>query len=65
MGEYADLSIEGFCCMWCGRCFEREHGYPVLCRECFAEQRRMKVPQRDRLLKATEAELGEGKLERE
>lgn len=26
---------KGLCCEWCGIYFEKEHGYPVLCNNCF------------------------------
>ena len=35
MGELADDAISGHCCSWCGIYFDGEHGYPVVCRECF------------------------------
>jgi hypothetical protein len=25
----------GLCCQWCGIYFEKEHGYPVLCKDCY------------------------------
>lgn len=34
MGEIADDTIDGFMCSWCGQCFEDEHGYPVVCKDC-------------------------------
>ena len=37
MGELADDLMEGRCCEWCGIYFEADHGYPVICRGCFAE----------------------------
>ena len=27
--------IDGFCCQLCGVYFEEEHGYPVLCEDCY------------------------------
>lgn len=37
MGEAADDLIEGACCeRGCGTYFESEHGYPVICRSCWA-----------------------------
>ena len=40
MGEIADDYIEGACCSGCGTYFEEEHGYPVLCSECWKEASR-------------------------
>jgi hypothetical protein len=37
MGEVADDMIDGACCSLCGTYFESEHGYPVLCLECWDE----------------------------
>lgn len=31
----AEDLINGACCHWCGVYFEQEHGYPVLCNDCF------------------------------
>lgn len=27
--------INGLSCSWCGVYFEKEHGYPVLCHDCW------------------------------
>jgi NMD protein affecting ribosome stability and mRNA decay len=35
MGDIADDMIEGACCSQCGIYFEEDHGYPVLCEDCF------------------------------
>ncbi len=35
MGENADDLIAGMTCSHCGIYFEEEHGYPVLCHECY------------------------------
>ena len=35
MGDLADDAISGHCCSWCGIYFDGEHGYPVVCKECF------------------------------
>jgi hypothetical protein len=35
MGEIANDMIDGSSCSWCGCYFEEEHGYPVVCKECF------------------------------
>ena len=37
MGEMADDLVEGWTCSLCGCCFETEHGYPVVCKECWAD----------------------------
>jgi hypothetical protein len=37
MGEIADMLINGEQCSHCGVCFHGEHGYPVLCRDCFKD----------------------------
>lgn len=36
MGEVADDMINGRCCQWCNEYFEKEHGYPVVCKACGA-----------------------------
>ena len=36
MGEIADDMIDGLMCSFCGTYFEEEHGYPVVCRGCWA-----------------------------
>jgi hypothetical protein len=35
MDECAENVLNGFMCSHCGTCFIGEHGYPVLCRDCF------------------------------
>jgi hypothetical protein len=35
MGEIAEDMIDGASCSMCGIYFEREHGYPVLCKGCW------------------------------
>ena len=40
MGEVADDIIEGRCCSHCGTYFVEEHGYPVLCKDCFKNKDR-------------------------
>ena len=37
MGELADDMINGLSCTGCGVYFESEHGYPVLCENCYDE----------------------------
>lgn len=54
MGEIAEGMIEGFQCSHCGICFEREHGYPVLCNDCYDNET---PEERAGLPKATEKEL--------
>lgn len=34
MGDIADDVISGFQCTWCGVCFQKEHGWPVVCFSC-------------------------------
>ena len=35
MGQIADDMINGLSCSHCGIYFDGEHGYPVLCKDCF------------------------------
>ena len=35
MGDVADDIMDGASCALCGQYFEEEHGYPVVCRECW------------------------------
>ena len=35
MGEIADDMISGASCSWCGIYFPQEHGFPVLCPDCY------------------------------
>ena len=35
MGEYADMMIDGESCSLCGCNFEKSHGYPVVCSNCW------------------------------
>lgn len=35
MGDIADDIIDGFSCSWCGVYFVEEHGYPVICKDCY------------------------------
>lgn len=39
MGEIAEDTIYGFCCSVCGVYFEDEHGFPVLCKSCFKDDK--------------------------
>lgn len=52
MGENADDIIEGQTCSHCGMFFEEMHGFPVLCTDCFREDKG-----RSSLPRATEKEL--------
>ena len=54
MGQIANDIINGFQCSWCGICFEKAHGHPVLCDDCFRDSTKK---ERDGLPKATEKEL--------
>lgn len=36
MGQIADDMSEGACCSGCGMYFEDDHGFPVLCFDCWA-----------------------------
>jgi hypothetical protein len=36
MGEIADDMVNGVSCSHCGTYFKKEHGYPVLCKDCWA-----------------------------
>lgn len=38
MGEIADDIVNGLSCSCCGVYFERKHGYPVLCSDCFEDE---------------------------
>ena len=38
MGQIADDMINGLCCSHCGIYFEEEHGYPVLCKDCYESE---------------------------
>lgn len=35
MGELADDMVNGQSCSWCGVYFDEDHGYPVICKDCF------------------------------
>ena len=43
MGEIADDIINGFQCSWCGVCFKEEHGYPVICEDCWKNATKKQV----------------------
>jgi NMD protein affecting ribosome stability and mRNA decay len=38
MGQLADDMVEGRSCSECGIYFEKAHGFPVLCRDCYADE---------------------------
>ena len=44
MGQIADDLICGFQCSGCGVCFEGQHGYPVLCTDCYASLEKTELP---------------------
>lgn len=56
MGEVANDMIEGFACSWCGVYFKSEHGYPVLCRDCYGGASRK---ERKEFQRAKNRELGD------
>ena len=35
MGQIADDMINGCCCALCGQYFQKAHGFPVACIECW------------------------------
>lgn len=41
MDKIADDFINGQACSWRGVYFEREHGYPVICKNCWKKARKM------------------------
>lgn len=54
MGQLANDMINGFSYSECGVYFEKPHGYPVLCKDCFEDTEQ----DEDCILpKATEKEL--------
>ena len=54
MGEVADDMIVGLSCSWCGVYFVEEHGYPVLCKDCWKGST---AQDRQRIQKAISNEL--------
>lgn len=50
MGEIADDFESGKACSWCGIYFEKEHGYSVLCNNCYKDAMK-KGYTKDKLLK--------------
>lgn len=57
MGDAADDIIEGRTCSTCGEFFEGEHGYPVVCKQCWRE---MTPRERKQYQRANYPTLGEG-----
>ena len=64
MGEIANDIIDGACCSDCGVYFSEEHGYPVLCIECWIDVPKAKIKKvngvvitKEGLQKATYPEL--------
>lgn len=45
MGQIADDIHRGFQCTGCGICFEKEHGFPVLCNDCKKYDTNSQLPQ--------------------
>ena len=39
MGEIAEDFYTGHCCMACMQYFKEAHSYPVLCKECWREEK--------------------------
>jgi len=37
MGDIADGMVDGDLCAICAMPFEKEHGYPVACRDCWTK----------------------------
>ena len=37
MGKIAEDMVNGFACSWCGIYFEKNHGYAVICTECWKD----------------------------
>lgn len=35
MGQAADDAVDGLTCSWCGIFFEKAHGHPVICNNCW------------------------------
>lgn len=60
MGEIADDMISGLCCTFCGVYFQSEHGYPVLCLNCWKYAMRKEKTETG-LQEATIPELGKEK----
>jgi hypothetical protein len=56
MGQIADDVACGFQCSECGICFDGEHGYPVLCHDCY-DSYTDEVGKKPGLPRATIAEL--------
>ncbi len=49
MGQATDDLVNGFVCSYCGIFFQEEHGYPVICEDCWNDltpAERKDAPQR-------------------
>lgn len=57
MGEIADDMLSGFQCSLCGLFFSGEHGYPVVCNDCWHD---MSKYERRHYAQATLPEIREG-----
>jgi len=53
MSETVNDIVNGLACACCGVYFEREHGYPVVCRSCYDE----KAPRNTQAQRAIHGEL--------
>ena len=54
MDEQEEMVLNGEQCSWCGVMFDGEHGYPVVCRDCWKDA---KTSERKGVQKATLREL--------
>ncbi len=61
MGEAAEDIYLGHCCQDCNTYFVREHGYPVLCRDCYKDYKR-EHHRKPLTARATELTLGEASV---
>lgn len=57
MGQIADDVACGFQCSWCGVCFTKFDGYPVLCRDCYRDD--PKAAKRCGLMVSQHPEMGD------
>ncbi len=53
MGEIANGIIDGLACSWCGIYFEKEHGFPVICRSCFKDWKKLNHAGKKQLINMT------------
>jgi len=56
MGQLADDMVNGLSCSECGVYFEKAHGYPVLCSDCYINDD-LPIDELPELPIATEKEL--------